>query len=367
LGLLIIDPGLKLWGSERALLSTLDSVAANVDRVVLMAPPQSELLTAVEDKGLTLLARPIANLHRRPAPARLGFIWSVFAACLRHGIERIHLNQAGPARLVNIVAQRLGIPLVVHVRLRDDIARCAGLKASARAPITLIFVSEGMLDLYPGDAQSAHKTLLTAYDPYPIGDGPPPATAGEDTPFICVGRLAAQKGQDRLIKAIGLGRRQGLELKTRLLGADVHQGAYEGELRDLAKAEGVADLVNFGGFVADVAPLMARSRFLILPSDYETLGRVIFEAWDAGLMPICAADSGGAAEVTAASGGGLIYEPNTPAGICAAMAQALRLSEDERLDKVTKGREWAKLNLSVEAYQEKVRSALFPKARRSSP
>ena len=115
-----------------------------------------------------------------------------------------------------------------------------------------------------------------------------------------------------------------------------------------------------------MGPALARSRFLILPSDYETLGRVLFEAWDAGSMPICCADSGGAAEVVSASGGGLIYDANTPEGICEAMVRAVALSEDERLDKVAKGREWAKLNLSVEAYQDKLRGTLFPKHRRSS-
>jgi glycosyltransferase involved in cell wall biosynthesis len=260
----------------------------------------------------------------------------------------------------------MGIPLVVHVRLRDDIARCAALKASERAPITLLFVSEGMRDLYPDGAPDAHKTLLYAYDPYPMNRSVSPETTNGAAPFVCVGRLAPQKGQDRLIKAIALGRERGLVLATRLLGADACEGAYERDLRALADEVGVADLVEFSGYVADVMPLMAQSRFLILPSDYETLGRVLFEAWDAGLAPICAADSGGAAEVVAASGGGLTYAPNTPEGICRAMAEALQLSEDERLDKVAKGREWAKLNLSVEAYQEKVRSALFPERRQSS-
>ena len=52
MGLLIIDPGLRLWGSERALLSTLEAVAAEVEGATLMCPPGSELLAAVEGLGL---------------------------------------------------------------------------------------------------------------------------------------------------------------------------------------------------------------------------------------------------------------------------------------------------------------------------
>jgi glycosyltransferase involved in cell wall biosynthesis len=365
LPLLIIDPGLKLWGSERALLSTLEMILESVGEVALMVPPDAELLPAVAGLGLTVLPRSIGNLHRRPPWAKIGFLWRLAFACVRYRRDRIHLNQAGPVRLVNIIAQGLGIPLVVHVRLRDDIPRCAALKASSRSPVTLIFVSEGVRNLYSEGAPSAHKTLLTVYDPYPL-TAAPPAPAQEETPFICVGRLAPLKGQDRLIRAIALGREKGLALTTRLLGADAEGGAYERALRTLADSMGVADFVQFCGYTMSVAPYLARSRFLILPSDYETLGRVLFEAWDAGLMPICYAQSGGAAEVVSASGGGLIYDANTPEGICEAMAEALRLSEDERLDKVAKGREWAKLNLSVEAYQDKVRAALFPEPHQSS-
>lgn len=364
MGLLIIDPGLKLWGSERALLSTLEAVVAEIDNVVLLVPPEAELRTAVEGLGLTVVARPIANLHRRPPWAKIAFLWHVARACLRHRIDCIHLNQGGPGRLVNIVAQALGIPLVVHVRLREDVPRAAALKGSRRAPVTLLFVSEGMRELYPQGAPDAHKTLITLYDPYPMPAGDAPR-APEDSPFICVGRLAPLKGQDRLIKAIALGRLRGLSLMTRLLGADAQGGAYEGELRDLARDAGVADLVQFCGYTTDVMPFMAGSRYMVLPSEYEPLGRVLFEAWDAGAMPICCAQSGGAAEVVSASGGGLIYEVNTPEAIGEVMADALRLSEDERLDKVAKGREWARLNLSVAAYRAKLEGVLFPRAHRS--
>lgn len=361
MGLLIIDPGLKLWGSERALLSTLQAVAANVEDVVLMAPPQAELLGASAALGLTRLPRPVANLHRRSVWAKLSFIRDVAWACVTRGVTLIHLNQAGPARLVNLVAQRLAIPLVVHVRLREDVPRCAALKASARAPVTLAFVSEGMRRLYPDSPPEPHKTLLTVYDPYEITRdlAKPADRAGDGAPFICVGRLAPLKGQDRLIEAIALARADGVALPTRLLGADACGGAYERELRDLAERAGVTDLVDFCGYTTDVLPVMANSRFLILPSEYEPLGRVLFEAWDAGLMPICCAESGGAAEVLSASGGGLIYPTNTPASIRDVMVQALRLSEEDRLGKVVAGREWARLNLSVEAYWKKFQGTLF--------
>lgn len=360
MGLLIIDPGLRLWGSERALLTTLPAVVAAHERVVLMAPPGAELVEAVEGLGLTVCQKPIALLHQRGAAAKAAFVKDVAAACLKYRIGRIHLNQAGPAKLVNLVAQMLGIPLVIHVRLREDVSRCAALQGSSRAPLSLLFVSQGMRDLYPDDrGEEPHKTLLTVYDPYPIASGPVPAREGAETPFICVGRLAAMKGQDKLIPAIALARKNGIALPTRLLGADACNGAYERELRDLATRCGVADLVDFAGYATEVLPVMAQSRFLVLPSQYEPLGRVLFEAWDAGLMPIAPATSGGAAEVLSASGGGMVYPENSPEQICAAMTEAMVLPEAERLAAVERGRAWARLNLSVEAYREKLQGTLF--------
>ena len=261
MGLLIIDPGLRLWGSERALLSTLPAVAVAHDRVVLMTPNGAELVEAAADLPLIVCEKSIGLLHQRPAVAKAGFVKDVAAACLRFGISRIHLNQAGPAKLVNIVAQLLGIPLVVHVRLRDDLARCAALKGSRRAPISLVFVSEDMRARYPkASASEPFKTLHTAYDPYPLVAHPPNAPDAGEPPFICVGRLAPTKGQEKLIGAVALARRDGMALATRLLGADACGGTYETALRDLARTSDVEDLVEFSGYRTDVLPFIARSR-----------------------------------------------------------------------------------------------------------
>lgn len=361
MNLLIVEPGYKLWGSERALLDTLDALAQdgaeNAGRVFLMAPPHAELLGVLGDRRITPIPIDIADLHRRGTKAKLAFIWSILRVCRQRRINRIYLNQAGPARLLNIAAKLAGIPLVIHVRLREDVPRCAALKASRRAPISLIFISQAMRGLYQEMRDDRFKSLYVIYDPYlPIvidkGQARP-------IPLICVGRLAPLKGQDRLIKALASARAAGASIKTVLLGADPAGGSYEVQLRRLAQTEGVADLIEFAGYATDVYQRLTQAHFMALPSEYEPLGRVLFEAWDAGVVPIVSAQSGGAAEVLLASGGGLVYETHAPEAIQKAIMLAASLPEPDRLRMVELGRKWMRENLSIETYRERLKGVLF--------
>jgi glycosyltransferase involved in cell wall biosynthesis len=99
-----------------------------------------------------------------------------------------------------------------------------------------------------------------------------------------------------------------------------------------------------------VTPVLATAAVLACPSHREPLGRVVLEAWDAGCLPVVYAGSGGAAEVVGASGGGLIYESQTPDCLAAALSRALSTPAAERARMVSKGRTWARANCDAEAY-----------------
>ena len=123
---------------------------------------------------------------------------------------------------------------------------------------------------------------------------------GERPVISCVSRLVARKGQDTLLAALPLVRRQAPDAVLLLVG----DGPYAGRLRELAAAHGVAGHVVFTGpvrwdelpahhAVGDVFALPCRTRGRGL--DVEGLGIVLLEAAAAGL-PVVAGDSGGAPE-----------------------------------------------------------------------
>ena len=98
---------------------------------------------------------------------------------------------------------------------------------------------------------------------------------------------------------------------------------------------------------------------MAVPSRYETLGRVVFEAWDAGALPICSRDSGGAAEIVTASGGGLLYDGHAPESIAGTLRAAAMLAEPERRALVEKGQAWVRVHLSLAEYRKALEGVLF--------
>jgi glycosyltransferase involved in cell wall biosynthesis len=85
---------------------------------------------------------------------------------------------------------------------------------------------------------------------------------------------------------------------------------------------------------------------------------VIFEAWDAGCIPVAYAKSGGAAEIIEASGGGLLYADQSPACLADAIKGALSHTTLEREAMVARGRAWMKEHCSPERYAHEILTIL---------
>ena len=317
-----------------------------------MAPYGAELLHELP-AAAHKLGRDFGMLHTRPKWHRLTFMWHVYLACVKHRIEYIHVNQAGLCRLVNVVAQHLKIPTVVHVRLVEDIPRVAGLSASAKAPVTLIFVSEDMQERYTRIASpSPNRFSLAAYDPFEMSDDID-LRARDSKEIVCIGRLTPIKGQVKLIDAVAICRNAGLKVCLKLIGSDPENGDYERALRQQTLRLELSEFVEFVGYVSDVQPYLRNAAFICIPSEYEPLGRIVFEAWDRGVVPICSSKSGGVSEAISASKGGILYGENSAENIAATIISAQSLSGSEHQQLVANGRAWAAANASLSDYARK--------------
>ena len=94
------------------------------------------------------------------------------------------------------------------------------------------------------------------------------------------------------------------------------------------------------------------------PSHREPLGRVIFEAWDAGVVPLACEASAGAAEVIGAADGGILYAEQSPELLAQALQVALRLPREETIRLVTNGRSWMRGQCDPARYGEVVAKVL---------
>jgi len=357
--LLVIEPGIRLWGSERAFLSSLPALIPVCEHLVIVAPPEAELIEELSNYDVKVEVADIGYLSRRGYISRIKIALHLIKICRKHRIDRIYLNQAGLCRVVHAVARLLKLPTIMHVRLVEDIPRCAALKATENAPIDLIFVSNDMQARYSEkQTPELYKRLFTVYDPYELGDGED-CLVERPIEVACVGRLAEMKGQAELIEALAICRDRGSNMDLHFIGAPADNDPYGSKLALRVEELGLQDKVVFLGYRSDATQYMRSCKLVAVPSRYETLGRVIYEAWEAGAMPMCSRDSGGAAEMLIASGGGMLYDGHSPGSIASALCEAASLSEQERCARVEKGRKWARENLCLSAYRGRLTGVLF--------
>lgn len=356
--LMIVEPGIRLWGSERALAATLKDLTETWSRVVLVTPSGAEL--AEEVRGdlqsygpVEVVHAPIGNLHRLGRWAQLRAMLSLAWLAVKLRPDRIYLNQAGLARVVLFAARLTGVPLALHLRIKEDIPRVTALGGTARTPLDVIFISDAMYNL-AGRAPSAGRVRwIKAYDPYALS--PLPAPLDEQAPLVCVGRLSHGKGMHLIVEALALDELAGT--RADIYGAGVEGDAYASRLE--AQAKKLEGNVRLMGFRHDVKGQLPAYRFLISTSRYEALGRVVMEAWEAGLLPIVYADSGGAAEMVRKSGGGLFFEDWTAASVARAVREALDMPETERCARVEAGRAWMAEALGLGTYRKALAGVLF--------
>jgi glycosyltransferase involved in cell wall biosynthesis len=343
---LVIEPSGQRWGSERALIDLM--LSAPGLEFAVCCPPNAHLIAEMERREIRYLPWIEEGLHGKSRWRRLGAALGILKACFVFRPDVIHLNQSGSYRIARPAARLMGLKIVAHVRIFED---AAYLASCAPDPATLsgIVAISGSIEaeIRRFDALSAIP-VHRIYDAY--------ATSQEATAeggsqqrsarVACVGRIVPTKGQEVLVAAAEL---IGAEFLIIGDGETAHVGAL--------KASSPFNVV-WTGFVGDIVPLLRTCSVLACPSHREPLGRVIFEAWDAGAIPVVFEGAGGAPEIVIAADGGLTYEEQTPESLAAALSAALSLAPSDRARLVANGRAWMRSNVAPGPYGEAIARVL---------
>jgi glycosyltransferase involved in cell wall biosynthesis len=338
---LVIEPAGQLWGSERALLDLMSSVPGF--EFVVCCPSGAPLIAELERRGIRWLPWMGADLHRKSRWSRLGAALGIIAACLTLRPDVIYLNQSGSYRIAYPAARIMGRRIIAHVRIFEDAAYLASCAPDAATLSGLIAISgavEAAIRRFPElNVIPIHRI----YDAYSTSH----AVSDESTDcrlarVACVGRVAPIKGQEVLVAAA-----ERMDAECLVIG--------DGEMEYVAALRAMSPPnVVWTGFVSDVVPLLRTCSVLACPSHREPLGRVIFEAWDAGVVPVVFAGAGGSSEIVRAADGGLIYEKQTPDSLAAVLSAALVLPPSDRARLVANGRAWMRLHVATELYGESI-------------
>jgi len=216
-----------------------------------------------------------------------------------HNLSDWQERRAHPLRLLD----RRTLPLADSVVAVSDVVRAAFVRACPRLAPRAVTIRNGV-EL----AALARTRGLRARAREAFG-----ATPGEFV-AVAVARLDRRKGLDVLVEALRLAAARAPGLRLIVAG----DGPERAALDALARARGVAPLVRWLGFQADVRPCLAAADVFVAPSRTEGLGVAAIEALAAG-VPVLAARAGGLPEVLEGAECGLLLPPDAPADWASAL------------------------------------------------
>ncbi len=359
---LIVEPAGNLWGSERALLDFVARMP-NIEAAVC-CPPEVPLIAELKKLSIRTFPFYISDLHEKSRIRRLWAAVGVIRACLHLRPTAIYLNQGGCYRVALPAAVLLNLPIVAHVRIFEDVAYFSARRPNPRRLLGLIAISSSIAEALGRQRTLAPIAQHMIYDAYvPLARASEPAAAKRIfTRVACSSRIVPGKGQDLLIAAVHRLAENGDDIDCVIMG-DGPLGFVE-ELKAAARNGAGAALIRWLGARADVVSLLAACGVVVCPSHREPLGRVIFEAWDAGAVPVACEKSGGAAEIIAAADGGILYAEQTPESLAKALLAATRLPHAEAARLVGNGRSWMSKHCDPVAYGAAMSKVLRDAAQR---
>ena len=294
--------------------AALAATAARRPKAFLRALAAARRLAA-RDPG-----RPVAHAAYLAEACRL------HDRLLAAGVDHLHAYFGTNPAAVAMLTRLLGGPpfsFTVHGPEEFDRPEALSLPEKIAAAEFVVGVSDfgrsQLMRWCPPARWGRVHVVRCGLDSAYLRSAPPPVP--DNDRFVCVGRLAAQKGHLFPLWAVALLKRRGIACRVTLIGAGEMQAAIESEIAAL----GISDRVTLAGpQPADrVRAELLRSRALVLPSLAEGLPVALMEALAAG-RPVITTPIAGIPELVRDGACGHLVAPGDARALADAMAGVLR-------------------------------------------
>jgi glycosyltransferase involved in cell wall biosynthesis len=323
----VLDHTAKEGGAELALLRLAEALPREaVDVRVLLfedGPLRGRLREAGIPTAVLELDPAVATASRdsvlggigRTALVSLGFVPRLARAIRGARAGLVVANSLKSAVFAAFAAPLAGRRWVWHLHDRlasDYLPRplvVAMRTLAVLGPARIVVNSRATLATLPRRAQAKAVVAYPGLPDTAFAVGGMPSTGG---PVVgIVGRLSPTKGQREFLEAAAAVAGKHPEARFVIVGAALFgEDAYADELRTLAARLGVAERVEFTGWIADVAPQLRRLSVLVHASPVpEPFGQVVVEAMAAGI-PVVATAAGGIPEILDETG-----DPDRPRNV----------------------------------------------------
>ena len=277
--------GFRMGGSETLVADLANEQAARGDDVALMV-----VNTDIDPALLATLSPAVRRIliGRRPGSRNPLPLLRLNAIIARERPDVLHLHNLGLTSLILPRLRRRAVATLHTTGIDLGLARGASLVAISPT------VRDEALVRFPGAEitvipNSIDFTAITRRDERPLADGV--------LRIVQLGRLFPEiKGQDLLIKALGILRRRGI---TAITAEFIGDGDGRASLEELARSEGVESQVSFAGSLQrkDTYARLASYDLMVHPSRIEGFGLAVIEGMAASL-PVVVPDRGAPYEIT---------------------------------------------------------------------
>jgi glycosyltransferase involved in cell wall biosynthesis len=325
---LFVDHTAKIGGGEIALLNLVRNLDRTLIEPIVLLYSDGPLVARLKLYAETCVL-PICEsvgaakkdmlgwrslLHCKEAILTLRHIWKVARFARRMQVDLVHTNSLKADIIGGLAARLAGVPVVWHVRDRIEedylppaVVRLFRLLASV-VPNFIIANSWSTLATLHLKAGSAGVAISSGvvmadrssvvHDGCEMGDTPRNGQSDELIRIGLIGRISPWKGQHIFLQAAARLREQHPKARFEIIGAPLFsEHEYEAELHRLVRILGIEDIVEFSGFVEDIAARIELLDIVVHASTIpEPFGQVIIEAMASG-RPVVATNGGGASEI----------------------------------------------------------------------
>ncbi len=332
----------ELYGANRSLLSLIEGLGRYGVRAHVICPGEGDLLETLARRGIPAAVLPF-EWWVSPRPRLLDVTarhlrnvrtFRPLAAQIRRWRCDLVYSNSSVFAIGAVAAARLGLPHVWH--LREFGVRDYGLWPDFGAYLTrhafrtadaMIFVSHALRRAVLGrvPVPNAH-VIYNGVAPEAAFDErrrAAEALRGRRQPltFVLVGRFRESKGQGAAIQAFAKIAAKTPAVRLLLVGGAGQTGeqGYFDHCRALARDLGLADRIEFWGYIPDPERAFLAADVALMCSRNEAMGRVTAEAM-AACRPVIGFDNGGTSELIEPERTGLLYRGG-PDALAACMAR----------------------------------------------
>ncbi|HIJ62738.1 MAG TPA: glycosyltransferase family 4 protein [Rhodospirillaceae bacterium] len=357
-------PALLTGGVERGTIDVAGAIKA-AGWTSLVVSSGGHMVRELDRMGVNHIPLPVHSKNPLVMRANISRLEELIRD---HNVDIVHARSRAPAWSAFFAAQRSGRHFLTTFHGTYNLG-LFGLKNAYNAIMTRgerviaisHFIADHMQTVYGIDAgriRVIHRGIdLERFDPARVSPERIIQLAQrwrlpDGYPVIMLpGRLTRWKGQTVLIEALALlGRR---DLRCLLVGADQGRTAYAQELKTLAAARGLAEVVHIVGDCNDMpAAYMLTDVVVSASTDPEAFGRVIVEAQAMG-RSVVATDNGAGRENVMDGQTGLLVPPGDAGALALAIDRVLAIAAEERAARAALAIDFVRRNFSRELMCER--------------